>query len=89
MSLDLATHLMVEALKTVALLAGPVLLVGLVVGLAVGLFQAMTQVHEMTLTVIPKLLATALVLFALGSWMLRTLVDFTRELLTSFPGYLG
>lgn len=89
MSLDLATHLMVEALKTVALLTGPVLLVGLVVGLAVGLFQAMTQIHEMTLTVIPKLLATALVLFALGSWMLRTLVDFTRELLTNFPGYLG
>jgi len=89
MSIDLASQLMVEALKTVALVAGPVLLVGLVVGLTVGLLQAMTQVHEMTLTVIPKLLATALVLFALGSWMLRTLVDFTRELFGNFPGYLG
>lgn len=89
MSIDLATHLMVEALKTVVLLAAPVLIVGLLVGLSVGLFQAMTQVHEMTLTVIPKLLATALVLFALGSWMLRTLVDFARELLMNLPGYLG
>jgi len=88
MSADLAAQMLQETLKVIGLLAGPVLLVCLVVGVVVGLLQAITQIHEMTLTFIPKMVAVALALIALLPWMLRTLGDFSREILMNFPQYL-
>jgi flagellar biosynthetic protein FliQ len=69
--------------------AGPSLLVALVVGLAVSIVQAVTQIHEMTLTFIPKILAVAVVLVVMLPWTLRKMVDFTVGLIASIPTLTG
>ncbi|MCL6628909.1 MAG: flagellar biosynthesis protein FliQ [Armatimonadetes bacterium] len=79
--LDISRRALVLALTVVA----PVLGVGLVVGLVVAVFQAATQIHEMTLTFIPKILAVAVVVAVCGPWMLQQLVAFSGELLRSIP----
>lgn len=78
-------HFGQQALYVAMLVGAPLLLTALVVGLVVGMFQAATQINEMTLSFIPKLLAMALVLVIAGPWMLRTLVDFTRHLIMNLP----
>ena len=67
----------------VLLLAAPILAVSLVVGLVVSIFQAVTQISEMTLTFVPKLVAIFLTIAILGTWMLRNAVDFTARLFAS------
>jgi flagellar biosynthetic protein FliQ len=67
----------------------PLLLVGLVVGLLVSIFQAVTQIQEMTLTFIPKVLALGLVLMIAGPWMLGQLITYTENLYTGIPGLVG
>jgi flagellar biosynthetic protein FliQ len=74
-----------RALEMTLLLAAPLLLVALITGLIVGAFQAATQINEMTLSFIPKLLATATTLVIAGPWMLKLLVGYTRELIQSIP----
>jgi flagellar biosynthesis protein FliQ len=66
-------------------LAGPILLISLVVGSLISLVQAATQINESTLIFIPKLVGVVLVLLLLGSWMLQQAMTFTSELLTSLP----
>jgi flagellar biosynthetic protein FliQ len=78
-----------QALEMTLMLAAPLLLTALAVGLIVGIFQAATQINEMTLSFIPKLLAMAAVLALTGPWMLRTLVEYTRGLIESIPGMIG
>ena len=78
-----------RALEITLLLAAPLLLVALITGLIVGAFQAATQINEMTLSFIPKLLALAAVLVIAGPWMLRTLIDYTRHLIESLPSLVG
>jgi len=78
-----------HALEMTLMLAAPLLLTALAVGLIVGIFQAATQINEMTLSFIPKLLAMAAVLALTGPWMLRTLVEYTRNLVESIPGMVG
>ena len=78
-----------QALVITALLAAPLLLTALGVGLIVGIFQAATSINEMTLSFIPKLLAMAAMLALTGPWMLRTLVEYTRNLIESIPGMIG
>jgi len=78
-----------QALWITALVSAPLLLTALVVGLVVSIFQAATQINEMTLSFIPKLLAMAAVLALTGPWMLRTLVEYTRGLIESIPGMIG
>ena len=68
-----------RALEMTLLLAAPLLLVALVTGLIVGAFQAATQINEMTLSFIPKLMATAATLVIAGPWMLKLIVGYTRE----------
>jgi flagellar biosynthesis protein FliQ len=79
----------VELIKTMLLqaiaLAGPLLGVALVVGLAVSLFQAVTSIHEQTLTFVPKVLAIAGLAIALLPWMLRSLVEFATEVISKIP----
>lgn len=78
-----------HAIETTLLLSTPLLLTALVVGLVVGVFQAATQVNEMTLSFIPKLLAVGAALLVAGPWMLKVLVNYTRELITSIPSLVG
>ena len=78
-----------QALKLTLMLSAPLLLTALAVGLLVGLFQAATQIQEMTLSFIPKLLAMGVTFLVAGPWMLRLLVDFTRQLIMDIPGLIG
>jgi flagellar biosynthetic protein FliQ len=76
------------ALELALSLAGPVLLFGLIAGLTVSVFQAMTQINEITLTFIPKIVATAAALVLFGPWMLARLMTFTTTLFLSLPDYV-
>ncbi len=78
-----------RALEITAALTGIILIPALIVGLVVAMFQAATQINEMTLTFIPKLMVVALVLMVAGPWMLRLLMDFVIELFTSIPDLIG
>lgn len=78
-----------EALTVTTLLAAPLLLVALVTGVLVGILQAATQINEMTLSFIPKMLALMLTLLITGPWMLQLITSYTRTLFTSIPGLLG
>jgi flagellar biosynthetic protein FliQ len=77
-----------DAIRTSILLSAPVLLAGLVVGLLVSIFQAATQINEMTMTFIPKMLAVAVALIFSLPWMIQTMTEFTRALLTNLPNYI-
>ncbi|MFO7305981.1 MAG: flagellar biosynthesis protein FliQ [Gammaproteobacteria bacterium] len=78
-----------RALETTLLLAAPLLLAALLVGLLVGVFQAATQINEMTLSFIPKLIGMAVMLVIAGPWMLKLIVGYTRELFENIPGLIG
>ena len=78
-----------DAMWLAVLLAGPLLLSALAVGLLIGIFQAATQIQEMTLSFIPKLLALVFALFVAGPWMIQIAVTFSRRLFTEIPGLLG
>jgi flagellar biosynthetic protein FliQ len=78
-----------RALEVTLMLAAPLLLVALVTGLIVGAFQAATQINEMTLSFIPKLIAISVALMVAGPWMLKLLVGYTRELFESIPQLLN
>ncbi|MDP3293957.1 MAG: flagellar biosynthesis protein FliQ [Nevskia sp.] len=77
-----------QALQLVLMLAAPLLLTALAVGVLIGVFQAATQINEQTLSFIPKLLSTAAVLVFTGPWMLRLLTEFTRRLYESIPALI-
>jgi flagellar biosynthetic protein FliQ len=89
MSPDSVMSIARHALEVMLLLAMPLLLAALVVGLVVGIFQAATQINESTLSFIPKLIGVAVVLMIGGSWMLQTLTNYTRELFMSIPRLMG
>ena len=78
-----------EALWVTALLAAPLLISALVVGLLVGMVQAATQIQEMTLTFIPKLAVLGLALVVAGSWMLGLISDFSISLIERIPELIG
>ncbi|MFA7238749.1 MAG: flagellar biosynthesis protein FliQ [Sulfuricellaceae bacterium] len=78
-----------QALEVTILVSAPLLLTALVVGLLVSIFQAATQINEMTLSFIPKLLATFLVLVVAGPWMLTMMMDYTKRLYSGIPGMVG
>ena len=74
-----------EAAKMLAMLAGPMLLVSLVVGLGISIFQAVTQINEMTLSFVPKLIAIFVALFLLGPWLITKMTGYTVGLLDALP----
>jgi flagellar biosynthetic protein FliQ len=78
-----------RALEITLLLAAPLLLVALITGLVVSAFQAATQINEMTLSFIPKLIAISVALMVAGPWMLKLLVSYTRELFESIPSLIN
>ena len=82
-------NILTGALAISARIAGPLLLVALVLGVAVSLFQAVTQVQEMSLTFVPKLAGMAVTLVFAGNWMLRELVGWVEALWSSIPGMVS
>lgn len=89
MSPELVLTVGKQALHVTVLLSAPLLLSALVVGLVVSLFQAASQINEMTLSFIPKLLALVAVIYLSGPWMLTLIVGYARRLFESIPGLIG
>jgi flagellar biosynthetic protein FliQ len=81
MTIDMAVNLTSDMFKITILVAGPVILITFIVGLLISIFQAATQINEMTITFVPKIIATAIGLIIFGSWMTTKLVDYTKEAL--------
>ncbi len=78
-----------RALEMATLLSAPLLLSALVIGVLISLFQAATQINEMTLSFVPKLLVLVVVLLLAGPWMLELLVEFTHKLFQDIPNLIG
>jgi flagellar biosynthetic protein FliQ len=78
-----------QALMVLLLVSAPLLLVALAVGLVVSIFQAATQINEMTLSFIPKLVAVFVTLIVAGPWMMSTLIDYIRRLYMQIPTLIG
>ena len=77
MSISLVMEVMQAAAAVAIKVGAPILIVSLIIGLVIAVFQAATQIHEQTLTFVPKLFLTAIILIILGSWMLEVMSDFT------------
>lgn len=78
-----------EAIKTTLLVSAPMLGFGLVTGLLVSIFQAVTSIQELTLTFIPKILAVFIALILFLPWLLQLMVGFTSRVFMNFPSYIG
>ena len=89
MTPDQVIGLSQHALQVLLMVAAPVLGVALAVGLLVSIFQAATQINEMTLSFIPKLVAMLLTLLLTGPWMLATMTDYIRELFGAIPAMVN
>jgi flagellar biosynthetic protein FliQ len=88
MTQDIAIQLGRDALFMVMLVSAPMLGLGLIVGVAVSIFQATTQIQEQTLVFVPKIIATFVAILIFGPWILGMVVDFTRDLFSSFNNYI-
>lgn len=88
MTPDTVIGLMAETIKITLLVAAPMLIVGLVVGVLISLFQAVTQIQEMTLVFVPKIVAVLITLIAALPWMIGMMVTFTQNLFASIPLYV-
>jgi len=86
---EFITYLSSRALLVVAEVAGPILIGCLVTGVLIAVFQSATQIQEMTLTFIPKIVVAALILLLLGSWMGGRVISFTIELFSSIPAVVN
>lgn len=86
MNADQALSLLDRMLWNAALVCGPILIAILLIGLVISVLQVATQIQEMTLTYVPKLLVTGLLLVFLGPWMIATISSFAKELLLAIPG---
>ena len=89
MTQDTVMTLAAQAMWMTILLSAPLLISALIVGLIVGMFQAATQINEMTLSFIPKLGILVVALLIFGPWMLGSLVSYTQQLITSIPEMIG
>ena len=88
MTPDAIVGLMAETIKVTLLVSAPMLLVGLVVGVVISLFQAVTQIQEMTLTYVPKIVAVLVTLIAALPWIMGMLINYTQTLFMNIPAYV-
>lgn len=88
MTIDTVTEITRTTLYTIITTAAPLLLVSLIVGLAVSIFQTVTSIQEQTLTFVPKVIAIFITLMVLGHWMLNNMVNFTENLWSKFSLYI-
>jgi flagellar biosynthetic protein FliQ len=89
MTPDTVVSIFHHALEMIIVLVSVILLPALVVGVLVSMFQAATQINEMTLSFIPKLLVTIATMMIAGTWLLRLVVEYTRRLIESIPSLIG
>jgi len=89
MNQDVAINLVMKAMELAFMVAMPLLLVGLAVGVLISIFQAVTQIQEMTLTFIPKIIACGAVVAIAGPWMLGQVISYTEQLYASIPSLIG
>ncbi|MGI9212804.1 MAG: flagellar biosynthesis protein FliQ [Methylococcaceae bacterium] len=89
MNIDTVINIGHQAILIAIKLSAPILVLTLVIGLSIAIIQAATQINEMTLSFVPKLIAMALLFLFAGSWMLESLVDYTRNLFRAIPGLIG
>ena len=89
MSGDLVIQMAQEALRMVLIISAPMLGLGLLVGLAVSIFQATTSIQEQTLAFIPKIVAVFVAILIFGPWMLRLMVEYVTNVLGNLPYYIG
>ena len=89
MNQDTVVHLAQQAMELAMKVGGPLLLVGLAIGLIVSVFQAVTQIQEQSLSFIPKIIGVAAVIVIAGPWMLGQLLGYTEELFRSIPSLVG
>lgn len=89
MTPDSVMNLGEQALQVTVMLSAPILLSALAIGFLVAMFQAATQINEQTLSFVPKLLITVVVLSVAGPWMLRLIINFTRQTYLSIPDLIG
>ncbi|MBZ9538315.1 flagellar biosynthesis protein FliQ [Modicisalibacter tunisiensis] len=89
MTPEMVMSLAYQGMKVTLFLAGPLILTALAIGLLVSLFQAATQINEMTLTFIPKILGVFGVLVLAGPWLIKLITNFTTELFHNIPLMLG
>ena len=82
-------HIALQAMVIAAKLAAPILLVSLVIGLAVSIFQSVTQVQEATLSFVPKVIGVAVTVLFAGHWMLAQVVEFSQQLFDQLPALLA
>ena len=78
-----------ETIWMVLLVGAPMLVLGSIVGILIAIFQAATQIHEMTLTFVPKIIAVMVALMLFLPWIMRMLIDFTVRIYTNIPFYVG
>ena len=88
MTPEFITGFFMQAIKTAILLSAPMLAVGLIAGVLVSVFQAATQINEMTLAFVPKMLGVALALLFFFPWMLKLIIGFTQNLFINLPTYI-
>lgn len=88
MNIDVALGVTNKMLWTAIMVCGPILMVSLAVGLLVSIFQVITQIQEMTLTFVPKLIAIVAVIFLMGHWMLGGLMSFATQVISDIPNYI-
>jgi flagellar biosynthesis protein FliQ len=88
-SQDVVVNLAMSAMELAMKIGLPLLMVGLVLGLVVSVFQAVTQIQEQTLSFIPKIIGTAVVIVVAGPWMLGQLLAYTEQLYSSIPRLVG
>ena len=88
MTVDTVTEIMRSALYTIIITAAPMLLVSLVVGLTISIFQTVTSIQEQTLTFVPKILSIFLTLMLLGHWMLNNIINYMQQTWGNFALYI-
>jgi flagellar biosynthetic protein FliQ len=88
MTTDTVVGLMAETIKITLLISAPMLIVGLIVGVVISLLQAVTQIQEMTLVFVPKIVAVMITLVASLPWMISLLTTFTQNIFANIPAYI-
>lgn len=89
MTPDFVIEMLTKALQLSLLVASPMLLFGLVIGLIISIFQSVTQIQEMTLTYIPKIIGVILAVMLFAPWMMDKMMSYTIMLFSNLPGYIG
>ncbi|OGP22216.1 MAG: EscS/YscS/HrcS family type III secretion system export apparatus protein [Deltaproteobacteria bacterium GWA2_55_10] len=88
MTPEFVTSIGKDTIEVILMVSAPVLIVGMVVGLVVSIIQAVTQIQEMTLSFVPKIIAVFLVLLALAPWMMEVMIKYTSQIFINIPNYV-